>query len=553
MKMPAFVPTFVAMLCTVAPAAAQTATVATIPQGKMTGQMLSDGTRVFRGIPYAVPPVGDARWRPPVAAPAWTGTRDATAFGPACMQPKSRPGSVYADDPPAMSEDCLTLNVWTPRGSRKAPVMVWIHGGSLISGASSSPFYNGARLAQKGVVVVTINYRLGVFGFLAHPGLTAESPHHASGNYGLLDQIEALKWVRRNIASLGGDPNNVTIFGESAGALSTMYLLSSPLAKGLYSKAIAESPYMLPTPLLKAPAFGMLSGEQIGMEVSSALKAPDMKALRAVDAATLNALPTKGGPIPQATIDGWTLTKQLVETFDAGEQARVPLLAGFNSGEIRALRPLAGPIPGTSTAYETAARERYADVADTFLKLYPANDPEESTLAATRDGVYGWSAQRLATKQAAIGVSSYLYFFDHTYPAAAALKLSAMHASEVPYVFGIAGTDGPLPVNWPRPPVDATETRLSEAMLSYWTSFAKSGVPTALGQPAWQPYGMRHAYMAFRATPEAGFGLLPGHYLLAEEVACRRRAANQSWMAMIGSASPVIPTQPCSSKPAGTP
>lgn len=528
--------------------AAQAHTVATTPQGKVSGETRSDGIRVFRGIPYASAPVGDARWRPPVAAPAWKGVRNATAFGPACIQPKSPPTSVYADDPPTTSEDCLSLNVWSPKAARKAPVMVWIHGGSLISGASSSPFYDGAALAKKGVVLVSINYRLGVFGFLAHPGLSAESPRHASGNYGLLDQIEALKWVRRNIASLGGDPSNVTVFGESAGALSVMYLLSSPLANGLFQKAIAQSPYMVPTPLLTAGAYGVASAEANGLKVGEALKAPDIAALRAVDAAKLNTVPTQGGPIPMATVDGWVLTRQLTDTFDQGAQARVPLLVGFNSGEIRALRALSPPVPGTPAAYEAMIRERYRDLADTFLRLYPSTDREESLLAASRDGFYGWSAQRMAAKNTAMGVPAYLYFFDHGYPEADARKLTALHASEIPYVFGTAGTGAPLPPNWPRPPVNAAEAALSDAMASYWTSFAKTGVPSAPGQPVWAPFGRNAAYVAFRAMPEAWTDFLPGHYVLAEEVFCRRRSAGQSWVALLGGPPAAIPAAPCSAK-----
>jgi para-nitrobenzyl esterase len=529
----------------VSPAGAQTTAVARTPQGKLAGRALDDGTRVFKNIPYASPPVGEARWRPPVPVPAWSGTRAATAFGAACMQPMSRPTSIYGDDPPAMSEDCLSLNVWTPKGARKAAVMVWIHGGSLVTGHGGSPFYDGARLARQGVVVVTINYRLGVLGFLAHPDLSAESPHGASGNYGLLDQIEALKWVRRNISAFGGDPANVTIFGESAGALSVMYLLSSPLAKGLFSKAIAQSPYMVPTPTLKTPVHGIPSAEQIGVSVAAKLGAPNIHALRAIDAATLIALPIQGGPIPQATIDGWSLSKQLVDTFDAGEQARVPLMAGFNSGEVRSLPGLAPPVPPTATAYKAGIRAMYGDLADRYLALYPASDLEGSVLAAARDRVYGWSAQRLAIKQAGLGIASYLYFFDHDYPASRALRLGAFHASEIPYVFGAAGTDAVLPARWPRPPADAVEKSLSDAMVSYWTSFAKRGAPVATGQPDWRPFGRNTAYMAFRARPEAATGLLPGHYKLVEEVACRRRAANHSWMPMIGSAPAAIPTARC--------
>lgn len=533
------------LACLALPVAAQEGAIVKTPHGALAGQVLDDGSRVFRGIPYAVPPVGAARWRPPAPAADWAGTRDATRFGPACMQPASPATGIYASELPAMSEDCLTLNIWTPKAARKAAVMVWLHGGSLVSGHGGSPFFDGARLAREGVIVVTLNYRLGIFGFLAHPGLSAESPHHVSGNYGLLDQVAALKWVRSNIAAFGGDPDNVTIFGESAGALSVAYLLASPLADGLFHKAIAQSPYLVPTPELKNRAYGMLSGEEIGLRVAEKLGAADIKAMRAIDVATLNALPSQGGPVPQATVDGWFLRKQLLNVFDAGEQAQVPLIAGFNSGEIRSLRGLAPPVPASASAYEAAIRAQYGDLAGRYLTLYPATDLTDAILAATRDAIYGWSAERLVAKQMRSGIPSYLYYFDHSYPASEALNLGAFHAAEVPYVFGAAGTDASLPPNWPKPPVDARERDFSRAMLSYWTAFAKRGVPSAPGEPAWRPYAEGRAYMGFRDRAEASADLLPGHYALAEEMRCRRRAAGQSWIPMIGGAPALLPATPC--------
>ncbi|WP_447761244.1 carboxylesterase/lipase family protein [Sphingopyxis panaciterrae] len=534
------------LACLPPPVAAQEGAIVKTSHGALAGQVLDDGSRVFRGVPYAAPPVGAARWRPPAPAADWAGARDATHFGPACVQPKSSATSIYASDLPAMSEDCLTLNIWAPKAVRKAAVMVWLHGGSLVSGHGGSPFFDGARLAREGVIAVTINYRLGIFGFLAHPELSAESPHHASGNYGLLDQVAALEWVRDNIAAFGGDPDNVTVFGESAGALSVAYLLASPLADGLFHKAIAQSPYLVPTPELKSRAYGMLSGEEIGLQVAEKLGAANLEALRAIDAAMLNALPPQGGPVPQATVDGWFLHKQLLDVFDAGDQAQVPLIAGFNSGEIRSLRGLAPPVPASVSAYEAAIRAQYGDLAARYLDLYPATDLADTILAATRDAIYGWSAERLVAKQVNRGVPSYLYYFDHSYPASEALNLGAFHAAEVPYVFGAAGTDAPLPPNWPRPPVDAGERKLSQAMLSYWTTFAKYGSPSAPGEPIWRPYADGRAYMGFRGHAEASVNLLPGHYALAEEVKCRRRAAGQTWIPMIASVPARLPASPCS-------
>jgi len=211
------------------------------PGGAVRGEAVGK-IRVFRGIPFAMPPVGALRWQPPLQMPKWKGTRDATKFGPACVQPASRAQSIYTWDLPATSEDCLSLNIWAPTDARKAPVFVWIHGGSLTTGVGSDPLYDGAKFAERGIVVVSINYRMGVLGYLAHPALSAESRRNISGNYGLLDQVEALRWVKRNIAAFGGDASNVTIAGESAGALSVMYLMTSPEARGLFAKAIAEAP-----------------------------------------------------------------------------------------------------------------------------------------------------------------------------------------------------------------------------------------------------------------------------------------------------------------------
>ncbi|ALC11164.1 carboxylesterase/lipase family protein [Sphingopyxis sp. 113P3] len=534
-----------ALLLFPAPGVAGESSIVKTTQGLLAGEILDDGSRVFRGIPYAAPPIGSARWRPPAPPPDWKGIRDATRFGPACMQPLLPVNSLYASEPRAMSEDCLTLNIWTPKAAKKAAVMLWIHGGSLLTGEGASPFFDGARLAREGVVVVTINYRLGVFGFLSHPGLTAESPEYASGNYGLLDQIAALQWVRSNIDAFGGDRENVTVFGQSAGALSIAYLLVSPLADGLFHKAIAQSPYLVPTPELQRPAYGLPSSEAIGLEVAKALGAEDIKALRAIEATRLNALPPKGGPVPQATVDGWFLRGQLPDILDAGEQAKVPLIAGFNSGEIRSIPGLAPPAPSSAEAYEDTVRARFGDLALQYLALYPGTHVTDSLLAATRDAIYGWSAQRLVATQASHGAPSYLYYFDHSYPASDARGLGAFHAIEVPYVFGAAGRDVPLPRNWPVPPIDSRERALSNAVIGYWTSFAKYGRPSVRDGPAWSPYGEAKVYMRFHGRAEAQAGLLSGPYALAEETTCRRRAAGQSWIGAVGSAPPNLPLILC--------
>jgi para-nitrobenzyl esterase len=533
-------PVYGALVCLVLSPAFAAAPIVEAPAGKIEGQ-LDSRLRIFKGVPYALPPVGQARWKPPAPMPRWTGVRKATEFGPACYQPTYTAKTVYSRDPLPMSEDCLTLNIWAPADARNAPVFFWIYGGALTSGASREAMYDGARLAARGIVVVSINYRLGVFGWLAHPDLSAESPKGVSGNYGLLDQIEALRWVRQNIHAFGGDPSNVTIAGESAGALSVMYLMAAPPARGLFSKAIAQSAYMISTPELEQRRFGSDAAEQSGTRLAAALHVPDLAALRAMDAQKLADAAPAAGYAPWGTVDGQTLPRQLVDVFDRGEQAPVPLLAGFNSGEIRSLRALAPRAPANAAEYERLIRERYLDLADEFLKLYPSSNLEESVLATTRDALYGWTAERLVRKQAALGVPSFLYYFDHGYPAADSAGLHAFHASELPFVFGTSETTTP---NWPKIPATPQETGLSEAMIGYWTSFARTAKPQAANQPDWPAYGSTHSYMALTNAPHPSDRLLPGMFELNEDVVSRRRASGDApWNWTSGIASPKLPAR----------
>ena len=510
------------------------------PAGIMRGVDLGD-IHVFKGVPYAAAPVGDLRWRPPNPAPEWDGELDATKFGPACMQHRTNPTSIYAEDLPAMSEDCLMLNIWQPKNAKKAPVFVWIHGGALAGGASHLSMYDGAALAESGLVVVSINYRLGVIGWLAHPELSAESPDDVSGNYGLLDQIAALEWIQQNIEAFGGDADNVTIAGESAGALSAMYLMTSPRARGLFHKVIAQSAYMISTPALKEPRYGVPSAESIGVYVANALNAKDISAMRALDADALTKNAIKAGYIAWGTVDGVLMPDEIVNVFDRGEQAPVPIIAGFNSGEIRSLRALLPKAPKNADAYEAAIKEGYGDLADDFFAQYPSEQLSESMLATTRDAMYGWTSERLARKQSEIGENGFLYIFNHGYPAANDAGLHAFHASEIPYVFGTIYKVAP---NWPEIPNTPTEKRLSDAMLAYWSSFARDGAPSAPGEPAWRPYSRDESYMYFEAGPEgSATNLLPGMYELHEEVICRRRAANVAWNWNVGVAAPPLPPQ----------
>ncbi len=517
--------------------AADTAPVVTAPAGELKGTAVGT-VRVFKGIPYALPPVGALRWKPPLPAAKWQGTRDATQFGLVGVQPKGKPDSIYFRNLGALSEDCLSLNIWAPASARKAPVFFWIHGGALSGGSGSDPLYDGTKLAEHGIVVVNINYRLGPLGFLAHPALSAESQENISGNYGLLDQIEALRWVNRNIASFGGDPANVTIAGESAGGLSVIYLMVAPSARGLFAKAVAQSSYMVSAQELRTTTYGGLAAEAAGKGLSAKLGAGDLASLRSMDAQKITDGAAAAGFFPFFVIDGRVLPRQVVEAFDRGEQARVPLLAGFNSGEIRSLRALAPAVPADVATYEKEIRERYADLADAFLKLYPSSDMQESIWATTRDALYGWTAERLVRKHTALAIPSYLYLFDHGYPAADKMNLHAFHASELPYVFGTADK---TPVNWPKIPKTEVEKKLSNAMLDYWASFARTGRPSAAGQPAWPAYGSERAYMAFEDAPRPRTDLMPGMYEFNEQVVSRRRAKGGiPWNWNVGLASPPL-------------
>ncbi|HVP85969.1 MAG TPA: carboxylesterase family protein [Rhizomicrobium sp.] len=510
------------------------------PAGALKGEA-QGGFNVFKGIPYAQPPIGKLRWRPPQPLARWSDVKEATAFGPACIQPSGAAAGVYSHDPIPMSEDCLTLNIWAPKDAKNAPVFFWIYGGAFWGGASNDPVYDGAKMAERGVVVVTINYRVGVLGWLAHPQLDAESPLHISGNYGLLDQIAALRWVKQNISAFGGDPGNVTIAGESAGGLSVVYLMASPVARGLFSKAIAQSAYMVSMPELGKPAFGHPAAEEAGVQLSAAFHASNMAMLRAMSGESLNQVAAALHFAPLGVVDGHILTGQLVDVFDKGEQAQVPVLAGFNSGEARSLRILVPPTPASAADYEKTIRANYGDLADAFLKLYPSTDMPESILATTRDALYGWTAERLVRSQTGRGQASYLYFFDHGYPAADEAGLHAFHASELPFMFGMLDR---TPPKWPKIPNTETEHKLSDAMVDYWTSFAKDGKPVAADAPTWAPYGSDRSYMAFSDAPHPSHDILPGMFKLDEDVVCRRHASgNVQWNWNAGLLSPPLPPQ----------
>ena len=436
--------------------------------------------RVFKGIPYAAPPVGDLRWRPPAPASNWDGGREATKFSANCMQRAAGGGNFppYGGDRSAteMSEDCLYLNVYTTAASARdrRPVMVWIHGGAYTSGAGA--IYEGEELARKGVVFVSINYRLGVFGFLAHPELTKESPSHSSGNYAFLDQIAALKWVQRNIAAFGGDPSRVTIFGESAGSWSVNNLVATPLSRGLFHRAIGESggQFSITRTLAEAEAAGAKFAETAG--------SPSLAALRALPAATLN---QASGFQTAMAVDGWVFPQDVMSIFRGGKQNDVPVIIGSNSHE----GSIFTPESTTGASFRAQLERRYGAQTDTALKLYPFTTDTEARAAqaaSMRDQTFGWEMRTWARLQTETGKSKvYLYYLSHVPPLPNAAWLGAQHGAEIPYAF-----------NWPNgkhTTVVWTEAdkKLAEQVSSYWVNFATTGDPNGKGLPKWTPYQPR--------------------------------------------------------------
>jgi para-nitrobenzyl esterase len=465
--------------------------------------------RNFKGIPFAAPPVGDLRWREPQPVKPWQGERSADQFGPRCMQ-TPRLGAI---DPlnPRMSEDCLYLNVWTPANavSDKLPVMVWIYGGSFNVGSGSEPWYNGANLAKKGVVVVTLNYRLDVFGFLAHPDLTTESEHRASGNYGLQDQLAALAWVKRNIAAFGGDADRVTVFGESAGSLSVSALMASPLGRGLFARAVGESGAMLYPDKSPYARPTLAKAEQAGVKFAELLSARSIAELRAklaedvLDAVAKNAATVSAvrGPI----VDGYVLPSNAAELFAKGQQNDVPLLAGSNADEGTLFANRVQPQP-TPEIFIDQVRTFFGSQAETVLKVYPADTPEQtkaSFAALLGDQLISYPTWLWDTLQAKTSKApNYRYSFELRPPApeASLTPLAAQgvfHSAEILYVF-----DNLQVREWNWRPEDR---KMAELLSSYWVNFAKNGDPNAPGLPEWPKYtGPNGSVMRLSVQPSAG-------------------------------------------------
>ncbi|MBZ5602571.1 MAG: carboxylesterase family protein [Acidobacteriia bacterium] len=439
-----------------------------VEQGQVTGVAGNDASvRVFKGIPFAAAPTGELRWKAPKAPAPWEGAKAADHFSPTCMQRGRGTES---------SEDCLYLNVYTAAKTAKdrRPVMVWIHGGALTSGAGS--LYDGEALSKKGVVVVTINYRLGIFGFFAHPELTRESDRNSSGNYGFLDQIAALEWVQKNIAAFGGDPKRVTIFGESAGSWSVNYLMASPLAKGLFERVIGESGGEF------APGRKLSDLEQADVKLTGGAT---IAALRSKSAQELQSI---AGFQTAANVDGWFLPGDVYTIFSQGKQSDVPLLIGSNNDEGTMFTP-----PTTKAAtFHAASEKKFGAQAEEFFKIYPFTTDGEawtSAAAAMRDQIFGWEMRTWARMENKTGKSKvYLYYFRHVPPGKNRVP-GAFHGSEISYAFGnlqmapfASGNDEKN-----RPWTDY-DRKLADTMSSYWVNFAVTGDPNGKGLPKWPVY-----------------------------------------------------------------
>jgi para-nitrobenzyl esterase len=463
------------------------------------------GIRAFLGIPFAAPPVGTLRWRGPQPVKPWKGVRKADEFGPRCMQLRVFSDMVFRDKGP--SEDCLYLNVWTPAKSADAhlPVMLWIFGGGFQAGSTSEPRQDGKSLAQKGVVVVSCAYRLGIFGFFSYPGLAAESPHHASGNYGLMDQIAALRWIRQNISAFGGDSNNVTIFGESAGAWSVSALMASSLTHGLFQKAIGESGSMLGPGRDLYGARSLEASEKAGQKFAQSIGADSLRPLRAIPAAELLQKSKEESFLYfWPNVDGYVLPEAVDTIFAEGRQSHVPLLAGWNKDESKG--PLFNGTKPSAAILEKEITRRFGSEASKAIKFYPHATEAEvrqsiEDLASEFFTVYDtWKWLEMQNKTGDAPVYRYLFTRTPPEPPGAMsgkvplIKLGARHSAEIPYVFNVLECKSA-----PWKPVDF---KIADAMSTYWTNFARTGDPNGLGLPHWPRYDSADKYQVMILGPE---------------------------------------------------
>jgi para-nitrobenzyl esterase len=491
--------------------AAESGPIARVTGGQIQGTTLERNGAVFKGIPYAAPPVGELRWREPMPVRSWTGLRATNAFGPPCAQLQSlAQNAARVPDAQISQEDCLYLNVWTPEWGNKAqkPVMVYIHGGGNLGGASSDALYDGESLARRGVVLVSLNYRVGVFGFFSHPALTRESPHRASGNQGILDQIAALQWVHDNAATFGGDANNVTIFGESAGSLDVSVLMTSPLSEGLFRRVIAQSGSVvgLGDPLTLAQAESRGERTAAGWKIPAGASVQDLRAVSTAD--ILKAEPDYSAafwisfPNAGITVDRYVFPQMPAEVFAKGKEHHVDLLHGSNA------RDRFPPIPSPKDLNK-AIEETYGPIASRAKKLYVGGvDPVYGTTANqwAGDTSFRCAAVEQLAWHAAAGNPAYQYEFARVSPGREAY--GAIHAADLPYVFGNLDRALVIP-GLPAQVANAVDAQVSGVMQQYWTNFAKTGDPNGGHLPAWPRFdASSRAYIQFLDTgPVAKEGL----------------------------------------------
>jgi para-nitrobenzyl esterase len=458
-----------------------------------------NGLSIYKGIPYARAPLGELRWVEPQAAKPWKGVRKASAFAPACMQTGvSMPG----ETPPAVSEDCLYLNIWAPvgRADKRLPVLVWIHGGGYTNGSASMPLYWGDRLAQKGIIVVTIAYRLGPLGFLAHPELTSESRNHSSGNYGLMDQIAALEWVHKNIAAFGGDPKRVTIAVQSSGSISVSILMASPLANGLFQRAIGESGGLF-EPLQLAPKYLLAEAEKDGEKFAASLGETSIKELRQLPAARLT---SNDSGITHPVIEPYLLPQSPYEAFASGRQNDLPLLLGSNAEEARAMVNVTGVTAGT---FASDIAKSFGSLPPALMAAYPHTTDEEARTARLdfeRDLRFGWDMWAWARLQSTTGHSPVHYYSFQQRPPFPTDSLyagwGASHFAELWYVFDHLNQS---PWQW-----TSADRNMAAEISAYWVNFASSGDPNGAGLPLWPAFDKSQSKVQILSDPISTDGVL---------------------------------------------
>ena len=491
-------------------------------EGGQVAGLLDRGVHVFKGIPYAAAPVGDGRWKPPRPVVPWSGVREASTFGHECPQAQYPAGSIFIRPLQPQNEDCLFLNVWTTADAGdQLPVLVWIHGGALTYGSSISDVRDGVPLAQKNVVLVSLNYRLGPLGYFAHPELSAESPQGSSGNYGVLDQIAALQWVQRNIERFGGDPAKVTIAGESAGSWSVNTLMASPLAAGLFRGAIGQSGGRFSrTPHLTDDRGSQASAERVGLTLARTLGADSLSALRQLPAESLVMI---DGFRSQENVDGWVLPDEIRSIFEGGRHHNVPMIVGSTADEMSPF-DLTQTAPRSIEELRRWTSKQFRDLASEFEVAYDVRSDTDAVRAfaeAARDTTFSSHMRNWARLVTAAGSKAFLYFFSYAPPAPQRGTLGAFHAGEIPYVFNVIPSTDPREAGFRYTDDDR---RLADRMSSYWVNFVAAGDPNGPGLPFWMPYDpLTEPYLEFGAQITSGTHLLKPQLDFLDQALARRR------------------------------